>query len=238
MVDTHCHLLPGLDDGPRSTAASLELARELWSIGVRSVLCTPHYTRQWAPTHPRALEAHAALRLALDEAGLELDTTVAAEIGTVFAVTEPIEELVERKIGRYVVVEVFSDTPAQFLETVVDRLEAVELRPVFAHPELARFVDRNPEAIDDARARGALVQVLAPGIVGFWGPEVAASAWDLLDADRVDLVASDAHGRRRPARHLGQAAEEIEKRFGSDARAELTERRPAELIAGREAVSA
>lgn len=238
MVDTHCHLLPGLDDGPRSTAASLELAHELWAIGVRSVLCTPHYTRQWAPTREQAVEAHSKLRKALDEAGLALETTFAAEIGTAFAVTAPIEDLVERRIGRYLVVEIFSDTPAQFLETVLDRLEEVELHPVFAHPELARFVDRHPEVLDDARARGALIQVLAPGIVGFWGPEVAANAWDLLDADRVDLVASDAHGRRRPARHLGQAAKEIEQRFGPDARAELTERRPAELMAAREAVSA
>jgi protein-tyrosine phosphatase len=238
MVDTHCHLLPGLDDGPRSTAASLELARELWDVGVRSVLCTPHYTRQWAPTHAQALDAHAKLREALDAAGLALETTVAAEIGTALAVTAPIEELVERRIGRYVLVEIFSDTPAAFLETVVDRLAEVELLPVFAHPELARFVDRHPEVLDDARARGALIQVLAPGIVGFWGPEVAANAWDLLEADRVDLVASDAHGRRRPARHLGRAADEIERRFGSPARVELTERRPAELLAGREAVSA
>ncbi|HEY8193333.1 MAG TPA: CpsB/CapC family capsule biosynthesis tyrosine phosphatase [Gaiellaceae bacterium] len=237
MVDTHCHLLPGLDDGPRSTAESMELAHELWEVGVRSVLCTPHYTRQWAPTHAEALEAHVKLREALDAEGLALATTVAAEIGTVFAVTAPIEELVERRIGRYVVVEIFSDTPAQFLETVVDRLSEVELLPVFAHPELARFVDRHPEVLDNARARGGLVQVLAPGIVGFWGPEVAANAWDLLDADRVDLVASDAHGRRRPARHLGRAADDIEKRFGSDARVELTERRPAELLAGREAIS-
>jgi protein-tyrosine phosphatase len=238
MVDTHCHLLPGLDDGPRTTEDAVELARELTRVGVRSVLCTPHYTRQWATSHDAALLRHEELRVALDEAGVELETNVAAEVGPAFSVTAPLPELARRRVGRYVVIEVLADTPAPLIETVVDRLAEVDLRPVFAHPELARSLERRPEVLDEARARGALVQVLAPGIVGFWGPDVGANAWDLLDADRVDLVASDAHGPKRPPRFLAMAAERIERRFGAEARIELTERRPAEVIAGMEALSA
>jgi protein-tyrosine phosphatase len=238
MVDTHCHLLPGLDDGPRTTEDAVELAHELTRVGVRSVLCTPHYTRQWATGHDAALLRHEELRFALDETGVELETYVAAEVGPAFSVTAPLPELARRRVGRYVVIEVLADTPAPLIETVVDRLAEVDLRPVFAHPELARSLERRPEVLDDARARGALVQVLAPGIVGFWGPDVGANAWDLLDADRVDLVASDAHGPKRPPRYLAMAAERIERRFGAEARIELTERRPAEVIAGMEALSA
>ncbi len=232
MVDTHCHLLPGLDDGPRRMVDALELARQLIAAGVHTVLCTPHYTRQWPTDHDAALAAHRELRDALDEAGIELATSVAAEVGTTFAVTQPLEELAKRSVGPYVVVEIYADTPAPYVETVVDRLAEAELLPVFAHPELARFVDRRPEVFDDARGRGALVQVLAPGITGFWGPEVAANAWDLLDADRADLVASDSHGRRRPARLLAEAARMIDRRLGRGARVDLTETRPAALIAG------
>lgn len=238
MIDTHCHLLPGLDDGPRRVGHALTLARELKEAGVNSVLCTPHYTRRWAPSHQAALAAHDQLRRALDDARIELETTVAAEIGTAFAVTAPLEDLAERSVGRYVIVEVYADTPAPFVATVVDRFAEADLLPVFAHPELARSLERRPEILDDARARGALVQVLAPGIVGFWGQDVAANAWDLLEADRVDLVASDAHGPRRPPKHLARAAELIRQRLGSAALEDLTQRRPAELIAGREAVSA
>ena len=232
MIDTHCHLLPGLDDGPRNVTQALELALELVQADVTSVLCTPHYSRQWAPSRAAALAAHEQLRRALDEAGIALDTAVGAEIGTTLAVTAPLEELAERSVGPYLVVEVYADTPATYVETVVDRLSEAGLRPVFAHPELSRSLERHPEALDEARSRGALVQVLAPGIVGFWGPGVAAHAWDLLDADRVDLVASDAHGRRRPARHLARAAAMIRDRLGPRALEELTEIRPAELIAG------
>lgn len=231
MVDTHCHLLPGLDDGPRTTGAALDLARELTQIGVRSVLCTPHFSRQWPTPHDAAVAKHEELRSALAEAGIELETYVAAEVGTAFSVTAPLPDLRRRRVGRYVVVEVLADTGATLIETVVDRLAEIELLPIFAHPELARSLERRPEVLDAARARGALVQVLAPGLVGFWGSDVGANAWDLLDADRVDLVASDAHGPRRPPEYLAAAAQRIERHFGAEARLELTERRPAELIA-------
>ena len=232
MVDTHCHLLPGLDDGPRRIADSIDLARALHGSGVRAAVCTPHYTRRWPTDHDDALRAHDELRAALDDADVDLETAVAAEVGTTFAVTQPLDELAKRAIGRYVVVEVFADTPAAFVETVVSHLAEADLLPVFAHPELARFVDRTPDVLDDARARGALVQVLAPGIVGFWGPQVAANAWELLEADRADLVASDAHGRRRSPTLLARAADLIELRLGGDARLDLTEHRPRELLAG------
>jgi protein-tyrosine phosphatase len=232
MIDTHCHLLPGLDDGPRTIPDALRLARDLRTAGVRSVLCTPHYSRTWPTPHDAALEVHRQLRHALDEADLELETRVAAEVSTGFAVRASLENLAARRVGRYVIVEVYADTPAAFVRTVVDRLAQSGLNPVFAHPELARSLERHPDVLDDARARGALVQVLAPGLVGFWGPDVEANAWDLLDADRVDLVASDAHGPRRPPGLLAQAAELIARRFGHRAVEELTERRPAELIAG------
>jgi protein-tyrosine phosphatase len=232
VVDTHCHLLPGLDDGPRRTGDALDLARELVAAGVHTVLCTPHYTRQWPTDHGVALAAHRDLREALDRAAIGLATSVSAEVGTAFAVTQPLEELLKRSVGPYVVVEIYADTPAPYVETVVDRFAEAGLLPVFAHPELARFVDRRPEVFDDARAGGALVQVLAPGVTGFWGPEVARNAWDLLEADRADLVASDAHGRRRPARLLAEAAELIERRLGRGARLDLTETRPAALVAG------
>ena len=51
MIDTHCHLLPAIDDGPPSTRESLELARQLVDTGVRMVVCTPHFSRRFPTDH-------------------------------------------------------------------------------------------------------------------------------------------------------------------------------------------
>ena len=54
MIDTHCHLLFGLDDGPRTLGESVELAWELVAGGVEAVLCTPHFTEMFPTSHDEA----------------------------------------------------------------------------------------------------------------------------------------------------------------------------------------
>jgi protein-tyrosine phosphatase len=233
MIDTHCHLLPGLDDGPRTVRDALQLAQMMVADGITSVLCTPHYSRQFPTHHAAALESHELLRGELAAAGISLETAVAAEVGPGYAVSAPIEELELRSVGRrFVVVEVLPDSAVVLFSTVVERLASRGLVPVFAHPERSRAVHRDLSAVDEARRAGALIQVLAPSVLGRWGADVASAALDLLDLGLVDLLASDAHGAKRRRVHLGEAAELVERRLGSTVVQELTEHAPRRVLAG------
>ena len=235
MIDTHCHLLPGLDDGPATFDGALGLARVLEGQGVTAVLCTPHYSRAYGSTRSEAEEASRALTALLREHGVALELHVAAEVSDAMAVSAPLEELQARRAGRHVIVEVLSATPAVLLETVSSRLGEIGLVPVFAHPERSRAVQHAPAILDAARSAGALVQIVAPSLVGRWGAAVESAAWNLLDRGLVDLLASDAHGVERRRSHLARAAELVTRRFGAAARAELTVRQPRELIAATRA---
>lgn len=42
MIDWHCHILPGLDDGAADMEQSLAMAAALATAGFRTVYCTPH----------------------------------------------------------------------------------------------------------------------------------------------------------------------------------------------------
>jgi len=232
IVDTHCHLLPGVDDGPRNIARSLELARELRDCGVGAVVCTPHYSRQFPVTREAAQAAARSLRSALAAESIPLTLGVAAEVSPTLAVSASLDELEQRSISGYVVVEVLADTPVPFLATVTERLAERALRPVVAHPELARSVERHPEALDDVRAAGGLVQVLAAGVVGYWGERVASFAWELIESGRADLLGSDAHGRRRPAAYFARARKTVGERLGAGVAHNLTEKAPAQLLVG------
>ena len=233
MIDTHCHLLPGLDDGPATVTESIQLARMMLADGVSGALCTPHYSRQFQTLHADALAQHQVLRGELAAEGIALETAVAAEVSPAYAVSAPLEELELRSVGgRFVVVEVLPDSPEAVFPTVAERLGERGLVPVFAHPERSRAVHREPSAVDGARRDGALVQVLAPSLLGRWGSEVAASTLTLLDTGRVDLLASDAHGVKRRRIHLAEAATLLERRFGSGLVEALTEGAPRALLAG------
>lgn len=213
---------------------SVELARALIADGIERVLCTPHYSRLWAPSVAAAEVRLAELRGALATASVSLTLDLAAEVGPAHAVSAPLEQLSARSLrSRYLVVEVQPDTPTGFFGAVMARIAEARLLPIFAHPERSRGLARHPGALDEPRSAGALVQVVAPSLLARWGPETAETAWRLLDHGRVDLLASDTHGvsRRRP--HLREACELLERRLGYAVRAELTLHRPERILAER-----
>src|SRR5437016_10267223 len=47
MIDTHLHILPGVDDGPETIQQSLSLARTLVEEGIHSAIATPHYNDEF-----------------------------------------------------------------------------------------------------------------------------------------------------------------------------------------------
>lgn len=233
MIDTHCHLLPALDDGPGSEIEALELAAQLSQDGVSFVLCTPHYSHRHPTEHALALRRRDALAAAIEAAGLRLGVGVAAEVSAGFAVSAGGEELASRSVGRrFVLVEVQPDTEAGFFGAVEARLANLGLQPIFAHPERSIAVQRRPSLLDAVRRNGSLVQVVAPSLTGRWGGAAAVAAWRLVDSGRADLVASDSHGcgRRRP--HLREAAQRIARRLGQNVASLLTERNPALVLDG------
>src|SRR4051812_415054 len=81
MIDLHCHLLPGIDDGPETLAEALELARLAVANGITEARVTPHiHIGRWdneLATIDNAVQAH---RLELDRAGIALKLGFAAEV--------------------------------------------------------------------------------------------------------------------------------------------------------------
>jgi protein-tyrosine phosphatase len=233
VIDSHCHLLSGLDDGPRRPEESVALARVLEADGVTTVVCTPHWSRAFPTAWPDVLAATERARRDLAAAGVALELVPASELSPAVAVTAPLEQIAERAVGgRYVVVEAVADTPAPFFASVLDRLRPAGLAPVFAHPERSRAVQRDPALLAAARRDGALVQTVAPSLVGRWGRDVARTAWTLVERDLTDLVGSDAHGVRSRRSHLPEAATALAERVGRERADELTLQAPRRLLDG------
>jgi protein-tyrosine phosphatase len=237
VIDTHCHLLHSLDDGPKSEEESIVLARQLADVGVTFVVCTPHFSRRFPTSFTLALERLVRLEAVLTADGIPISLALASEVSPAFAVSRPADELAERSIdGRFLLVEIEADTPATFLTTAVEQLSAERLTPIFAHPERCLALRGQPRLLEEARASGALVQVVAPSLTGRWGGDVGVAAWQLVDAGLVDLLASDSHRPARSGTHLERATALIAERHGPDLVRNLTERAPARVVgAHREA---
>jgi protein-tyrosine phosphatase len=232
MVDTHCHLLRGLDDGPKTLDESVALAAELVEAGVRTVVCTPHLSRRYPTDFAVAQKRLVELEAALREAGLALELSLAAEIAPGLAVTMDNAELRRHAIGdRFVLVELEANTAASFAPVIAEQLARDGLFPVLAHPERCRAVRRDTAPLIAAREAGAVVQVVANSLGGAWGSTIARAAWGFIARGRADLVASDAH---RPGRAdaLGLVLTRLYDRLGEDEVQRLTVETPRALLAG------
>jgi protein-tyrosine phosphatase len=232
LIDTHCHLLPGVDDGPRTELDSIAIARRMHEEGVVTAVCTPHFSTRYASSVKTCESRLGRLRDALADLEIPLELYLAAEISPAMALDAPSDEILRRNLGgRYVVIELERNTRASSIDDVLARLEGLNLVPVLAHPERCHAVRRSSDVLSAARDRGALVQVVAPSLAGGWGSEARIAAWRLVEDEMADLVASDAHTARGAAT-LAATARLISDRYGEPRRHELFEHVPACLISG------
>jgi protein-tyrosine phosphatase len=231
LIDTHCHLLPAVDDGPASETDAIELARRLSEQGVRRVVCTPHVSRRFRPEAAKVSARRDELEATLQALEIPLELDTAGELSGGFALAADAEALRPWLLGeRHVLVEVVRDTRPEFFERVTSKLERDGLAPVLAHPERAAALWRDATPLDAARAAGALVQVVAPSLGGSIGSDVHRTAWELVESGTADIVASDAH-RAGGALTLAGVLGLLHDRVGADAVRRLTVEGPGRALA-------
>jgi protein-tyrosine phosphatase len=227
VIDLHCHLLPGVDDGSRSVAQSVEVLHRMRETGVTAVCLTPHHTvgrvLQGLPaTHDLAfaeLAAAAPEGITLHR-GVELmlDRPVPAEI-------TGMPEL--RLAGtRYLLVEFTRLTALNSITSALQQVVQLGLVPLLAHPE--RYVCCNAEAVQTWKATGALMQVDATTLLTDRGR--GRRARELLAAGLADIIAADNHGDDRS---LGAAYRFLCEAGGSSQADYLARRNPAAILEGK-----
>lgn len=212
MIDLHSHILHGLDDGARSLAESVEMARAAVADGIGTVAATPH-VRDDYPTTPSELEAGLEeLRLALDRAGVELRLVAGGEIALDRLDRLGADERARFGLGgnpKALLLEFpYNGWPLGLAETVF-QLRAAGTRPVLAHPERNDVVRRNPALLEPVVRAGALLQLTAASLDGRLGTTTRAAAFRLLDLQLAHLVSSDAHSPDVRSIGLRGAAEAV-----------------------------
>ncbi|HXE43736.1 MAG TPA: CpsB/CapC family capsule biosynthesis tyrosine phosphatase [Conexibacter sp.] len=200
MIDLHCHLLPGIDDGPDDLGGSLAMAQLHVRAGVRTVAATPHVS--WdMPTEPAAIELHLAdVRTALAAAQIPLEVVQGAEIDVHQAVNLSDEQLHALSIGGgpWLLLEAPLRKGAGFAPVARALLQRGH-RVLIAHPERSPLLQDDPDALRALVRAGAATQVTASSFAGSFGRTVRGYAERMLEAGLVHSVASDAHDSlRRP----------------------------------------
>jgi protein-tyrosine phosphatase len=203
VIDLHCHVLPGIDDGPPTLQAALALAEGAAADGVRAIVATPHVSWRYPNDAATIARARGELVAALGERGLALDVLAGAELAmSRIADIEP-DELRRLTLGGggWLLLEPPFVPSAYGLDAIVFDLQRQGFRIVLAHPERCAAFRRDPGLLASLVEAGALTSITAGSLVGRFGAEVRRFAHALVRDSLAHNVASDAHDttRRPPA---------------------------------------
>jgi protein-tyrosine phosphatase len=236
VIDLHSHILPAVDDGPRTLDGSLELARAAVADGTRTILATPHVNDDPRIGPELVAERLAELRPALAEAEIPLEVLPGGEIA-IWRLVD-LDDAALRALalggGPYVLVESpFSPVVGDFEPMVLD-LHARGHRVLLAHPERCPAFQRDPARLERLADAGVLVQITAGSMVGAFGSTVRRFTAGLLRDGLAHVVASDAHDavKRPPGLTAGFAALERELPGIGEQQPWLTEAVPRAILDG------
>ena len=232
MIDLHSHVLPGLDDGPRTLDASLDLLRTAAEDGISRLAATPHVRADW-PTRPETMERLVAeVSAAARAAGIPVEVLPGGELDLSFLLTFADDELRRFGLGGNPALLLLEFPYAGWptaLRELVFRLALRGFRCVLAHPERNAEVQAAPERLRELVDGGVFVQLTASSVDGRGGRAARECAHALLRRGLAHLVASDAHAPSIRAVGLSAARDAL---ADDDLARWLTEEVPRALLDG------
>jgi protein-tyrosine phosphatase len=230
MIDLHCHILPGVDDGPTSLAESLKLARFCVADGITVITATPHCHSSIHLLRTDILPHVAALNRELQSVGIPLTVLPGSEIqafdSTIYR--REFEEDVFCHLGDrhiFTLLE-FSWQEALFPADSVKLIEWIRDRgmtPIIAHPERHIFFREQPALLQPIVDAGAWIQITVDSLLGNFGPEAKAFGERFLRTHREAILATDSHNMKRCS-GLSPGYAWVQEHLGPDRARDLAER--------------
>jgi len=234
LIDTHSHLLPGLDHGCPDLATSLEMARAAARSGTELVACTPHLV-EWDPDLvARARQTAVVVQEALAQAEIQLELRLGFEVDVGLLVGPHkgrLLELVLEGTAGVVVLETPYHGWPPYLDEEVFELVSCGFTPVLAHPERNDRVQKDPAALANCKRAGAVIQATAGSLGGPFGEEAERCFFRLVELGLVDVVASDAHWFRTEDWTMERMLALLGKRLSEDELLALAYVNPSRLLA-------
>ena len=223
IVDMHCHILPGVDDGPATMKESLAALREAESQDIEAMIVTPHFhPGRYMVTAEKALLALERVKGEAENEGIEIDLYPGQECYYYSGLISELESgnVLTMNGTRYVLVEFEPETQYSTITFAVRELRDNGFKPIIAHFERYRCLYQRKERLAELHKHGARLQLNFDRLVDK-GNLLHPNGWrKLLKDGYVDFLGSDTHGMKFRPLHVDQAMDWLEL----DVRAEIVEK--------------
>ena len=236
MIDLHCHILPGIDDGAADPAVSLEMARMFVADGVSAVAATPHILPGlYANTGGQIRAAIFSLQERLDEEGIPLRLVSGADNHIVPNFVSELRSghLLSLADSRYVLVEPPHHIAPPRMEEFFFNIQVAGYVPILTHPERLTWIKSHYGTIARLAHGGVLMQITAGSLAGTFGRNARYWAERMLAEGYVHILATDAHDTERRPPNLGLGRDLAAKSVGSEEAMKMVFSRPSAIIANQ-----
>ncbi|KAA9013830.1 tyrosine-protein phosphatase [Niallia endozanthoxylica] len=220
MIDIHCHILPGVDDGAQTIEDSIIMAKEAVQEGIRTIIATPHHqNHQYINEKHSILEKVSDLNEQLVKAEVPLkilpgqENRLYGEILEDYLAGGKILPLAE---SSYLFIEFPSGHVPRYAERLLFEIQTEGLIPIIVHPERNQELIENPDMLYKFVKNGALTQVTAGSVCGYFGKKIKKFSHQLIEANLTHFIASDAHNVTSRGFKMAEAFAEVEKSYGND----------------------
>lgn len=233
VVDIHSHILPEVDDGPKTWDMCVAMCRTAAADGITHMVATPHandryhYDRQYL----QGLVAHLQ-GLIGDPPKIILGCDFHLSIDNIQdALVNPGRYVIGDT--RYLLVE-FSNysVPQQTTDSFL-KLGDCGLTPIITHPERNPILRESPQRVAEWAEQGFIIQMTGSALTGFWGERTRRAALWLLERQAVHVLATDAHDTEKRVPILSTAREAAAEICGEDVAEALVETNPRAIISNQ-----
>ena len=233
LIDLHCHILPGIDDGAPDLETALQMARIAVADGITITACTPHiYPGLYENTGPGILAAIDALQIELDRAEIPLRLTSGADVHLTPQLVSGLKSghLLPLAGSRYFLFEPPHHVAPPRLEESIFSVMAAGWLPIVTHPERLSWIESHYEIMTRMAHAGAWMQLTCGSVTGRFGKRAQYWSERMLDEGVVHLLATDAHNLRKRTPHMAEARDAVARRLGEQAATDMVLTRPQGIL--------
>lgn len=239
MIDLHCHILPGIDDGAKSFEEALEMARIAEEDGIEIIVATPHLFREnygnedFGEIKRKIKKLNQVLR----QNRVNVKILNGAEVHISHNLIEEIKKNRENLVlnqSSFMFVEFPSDHVFRDVKNLFFELMSEEITPIIAHPERNTVFTHNPSLLFDLIQMGGLSQANSGSFLGLYGSKSKESALNFLELNLIHFLASDGHNAELMAPRLSSAIRMIVSRIGEEKAYFLVRDNPRAVIEDRD----
>lgn len=215
MIDTHAHILAGLDDGAQTFDDTKRLLEKAAEEQISNIIATPHAFHPNFPTNLAALKNQLAITRQYIE---HQQIPIKLYSGQECRLTEKLPELLAAgealtlANSRYVLLELPSSGVPNYTVPLIQQIITGGHVPIIAHAERNQGIIEKPERLRRLLLHGALAQVTAGSVSGSFGKAIQKTALDLIDANLIHVYGSDVHNMDKRPFHFNAGLDYLEKK--------------------------